>query len=248
MVDEAEELARHAPLRAVRRRPRQRAAPLGRQRQHGHLPRPARARRQGHGHAPRPGRPPHPRFAGQRQRSPLRLRRRTASTASRSASTTTKLRAIAHGRAAQADHRRGHRLPAHDRLRGVPRDRRRVRRAPHGRRRAHRRSHRRWRAPVAGPVRRRRHHHHAQDAARPRAGAIMCREEYAAAIDKAVFPGLQGGPLMHVVAAKAVAFKEAPTARVQGLRAPDRQERQPRSPTRSRPKASASSPAAPTTT
>ncbi len=43
----------------------------------------------------------------------------------------------------------------------------------------------------------------------PRAGAILCREEYAAAVDKAVFPGLQGGPLMHVVAAKAVAFKEA---------------------------------------
>jgi len=43
----------------------------------------------------------------------------------------------------------------------------------------------------------------------PRAGVIMCREQYAAAIDKAVFPGLQGGPLMHVVAAKAVAFKEA---------------------------------------
>jgi glycine hydroxymethyltransferase len=43
----------------------------------------------------------------------------------------------------------------------------------------------------------------------PRAGAILCREEYAAAIDKAVFPGLQGGPLMHVIAAKAVAFHEA---------------------------------------
>jgi len=43
----------------------------------------------------------------------------------------------------------------------------------------------------------------------PRAGAIMCREQYAAVIDKAVFPGLQGGPLMHVVAAKAVAFREA---------------------------------------
>jgi glycine hydroxymethyltransferase len=43
----------------------------------------------------------------------------------------------------------------------------------------------------------------------PRAGAILCREPYAAAIDKAVFPGLQGGPLMHVVAAKAVAFHEA---------------------------------------
>jgi glycine hydroxymethyltransferase len=43
----------------------------------------------------------------------------------------------------------------------------------------------------------------------PRAGTILCREQYAAAIDKAVFPGLQGGPLMHVVAAKAVAFRLA---------------------------------------
>lgn len=42
----------------------------------------------------------------------------------------------------------------------------------------------------------------------PRGGMILCRKEYAAAVDKAVFPGLQGGPLMHVVAAKAVAFKE----------------------------------------
>jgi glycine hydroxymethyltransferase len=43
----------------------------------------------------------------------------------------------------------------------------------------------------------------------PRAGAILCREEYASAIDSAVFPGLQGGPLEHVIAAKAVAFHEA---------------------------------------
>jgi glycine hydroxymethyltransferase len=43
----------------------------------------------------------------------------------------------------------------------------------------------------------------------PRSGMILCKEEYAKAIDKAVFPGLQGGPLMHVIAAKAVAFKEA---------------------------------------
>src|SRR4051812_37116900 len=43
----------------------------------------------------------------------------------------------------------------------------------------------------------------------PRAGAILCRQQYATAIDKAVFPGLQGGPLMHVIAAKAVAFGEA---------------------------------------
>jgi glycine hydroxymethyltransferase len=43
----------------------------------------------------------------------------------------------------------------------------------------------------------------------PRAGTILCRQQYAAAVDKAVFPGLQGGPLMHVIAAKAVAFLEA---------------------------------------
>src|SRR3954447_1879612 len=43
----------------------------------------------------------------------------------------------------------------------------------------------------------------------PRAGAILSREQYGAVIDKAVFPGLQGGPLMHVIAAKAVAFLEA---------------------------------------
>ena len=43
----------------------------------------------------------------------------------------------------------------------------------------------------------------------PRSGIIMCRQKHAAAIDKAVFPGNQGGPLMHVIAAKAVAFGEA---------------------------------------
>ena len=43
----------------------------------------------------------------------------------------------------------------------------------------------------------------------PRGGVIMCKEQYAKAIDKAVVPGSQGGPLMHVIAAKAVAFKEA---------------------------------------
>ena len=42
----------------------------------------------------------------------------------------------------------------------------------------------------------------------PRGGIIMCREKYAKAINKAVFPGMQGGPLMHVIAAKAVAFGE----------------------------------------
>jgi glycine hydroxymethyltransferase len=45
----------------------------------------------------------------------------------------------------------------------------------------------------------------------PRAGMIMCKEEHAKAVDKVIFPGIQGGPLMHVIAAKAVAFKEALT-------------------------------------
>lgn len=43
----------------------------------------------------------------------------------------------------------------------------------------------------------------------PRGGMILCKEEHAKAIDKAIFPGIQGGPLMHIIAAKAVAFKEA---------------------------------------
>ncbi len=43
----------------------------------------------------------------------------------------------------------------------------------------------------------------------PRGGMILCKEEYAKKIDKSVFPGMQGGPLMHIIAAKAVSFKEA---------------------------------------
>lgn len=43
----------------------------------------------------------------------------------------------------------------------------------------------------------------------PRGGAILCRKEFAQAIDKAIFPGTQGGPLMHIIAAKAVCFHEA---------------------------------------
>ena len=45
----------------------------------------------------------------------------------------------------------------------------------------------------------------------PRGGLILCKEEYGKAIDKTIFPGIQGGPLMHVIAAKAVCFKQAMT-------------------------------------
>lgn len=43
----------------------------------------------------------------------------------------------------------------------------------------------------------------------PRGGAILCKEEYAKAVDKSIFPGIQGGPLLHIIAAKAVCFEEA---------------------------------------
>ncbi len=43
----------------------------------------------------------------------------------------------------------------------------------------------------------------------PRGGIVMCKQQYAASLDSCIFPGMQGGPLMHVIAAKAVAFKEA---------------------------------------
>lgn len=43
----------------------------------------------------------------------------------------------------------------------------------------------------------------------PRGGAVLCKEKYGKALDKAIFPGMQGGPLMHIIAAKAVCFEEA---------------------------------------
>ncbi|HQE67350.1 MAG TPA: serine hydroxymethyltransferase, partial [Bacillota bacterium] len=50
----------------------------------------------------------------------------------------------------------------------------------------------------------------------PRGGAILCKKQYANAIDKSIFPGMQGGPLMHVIAAKAVCFKEAMSEEFKG--------------------------------
>ncbi len=56
---------------------------------------------------------------------------------------------------------------------------------------------------------RHRHHDNPQNSPRATLGLILCREKYAKDIDKTVFPGTQGGPLVHVVAAKAVCFLEA---------------------------------------
>ena len=64
-------------------------------------------------------------------------------------------------------------------------------------------------ASQPGSARRLRDLHDPQDAARPRGGLVLCREQYAKELDRALFPGVQGGPLMHIIAAKAVCFKEA---------------------------------------
>ena len=63
--------------------------------------------------------------------------------------------------------------------------------------------------PSPVPYCRHRHHDHAQDAPRPARRRDHVQGTVRQAIDKAVFPGMQGGPLMHVIAGKAVAFKEA---------------------------------------
>ena len=82
----------------------------------------------------------------------------------------------------------------------------------------------------------------------PRAGLILCRERFAKDIDRAVFPGMQGGPLMHVIAAKAVCFKQAMEPVLRRLPAADRGQRRTSGRRRCRPRASASSAAAPTIT
>ena len=81
----------------------------------------------------------------------------------------------------------------------------------------------------------------------PRSGMILCREEHAKAIDKAIFPGQQGGPLMHTIAAKAVALQIAASEQFRsasGRRSPTPR----RSPPASKRTACRSSPAAPTST
>ena len=82
----------------------------------------------------------------------------------------------------------------------------------------------------------------------PRSGFVLCRAELAERVDRAVFPGLQGGPLCHVTAAKAVCFAIAATPAFAEYQRAVRRQRARRSPRASRPVASTCSPAAPTRT
>ena len=82
----------------------------------------------------------------------------------------------------------------------------------------------------------------------PRGGLILCKAEHAKAIDKAVFPGSQGGPLEHIIAAKAVCFKEALGSVVQDVFAATSSRTRARLPRRSCRMDSRSCPAGRTTT
>ena len=82
----------------------------------------------------------------------------------------------------------------------------------------------------------------------PRGGMVLCRAQYAKDLDRAVFPGVQGGPLMHIIAAKAVCFKEALEPGVRRLPAADRRQRRAAGRGARRRPASGWSAAAPTTT
>ena len=121
--------------------------------------------------------------------------------------------------------------------------------AVHGGHGPHRRPGRRRPAPQPGAVGRLRHLDDAQDAARPaqRLRPVQARSGRRRST-QAVFPGMQGGPLMHVVAAKAIGFGEALQPAFRGLRRPDRRQRPDAGPRTDGTQASASSPAAPTTT
>ena len=210
VVDEVEELAIARAKRAVRRRARQRAAALGLAGQHGRVLRPAQARRHGARDEPRPRRPPHRRQPGELLGQALHdraLRRAEGHRAHR-------LRRGARARAAapaEAHHRRRHGVLARHRLQPFREIADEVGAALHGRHRAPRGLVATGLHPTPVPyadfVTTTTH----KTLRGPRGGMVLCRAAHAKDLDRAVLPGVQGGPLMHVIAAKAVAFREAQT-------------------------------------
>ena len=169
VVDEVETLAIERAKAALRRRARERAAALGREREHGGLLRRARPGRLGAGAAPRPRRPPHARPQGQLLGPLLPVPRLLG--APRGRPHRPRRGALPRARApSEADRRRRLGLPARDRRARVPPDRRRGRRAADGRHGALLGARRGGPAPEPGGVGRHRLLDHAQDARRPARG------------------------------------------------------------------------------
>ena len=195
---------------AVRRRVRQRPAALGRPGQRGGDGGAPAARRHDPRARPRPRRPPDARHAAQLLRPALRRRRLPRATG-RPPRRHGRGRAAGPRAPAQADRRGLVGLPAAAGLRRVPADRRRGRRLPDGRHGALRRAGRRaactrrpCRTPTSSPRPRTR-----RSAARAAGSSCAQPPSSRRSSTPSVFPGQQGGPLEHVIAAKAVAFKLA---------------------------------------
>ena len=207
-TDVVEQAAIDRAKEHLRRRARQRPAALRRAGQPRHLLRGAPVRRHDSRHEPLARRAPHARPPAQLLRLQLqvrRLRRHARDRAHRLR------RAGAAGRGAPPEDHRLRRvgLPAHHRLRAHRPHRALRRRSPDGRHGAHRGARRGGAPPLAGAARRLRDDDDAQDAARPARRAHPLQGGGTPRIDKKVFPGIQGGPHMHIIAAKAVAFGEA---------------------------------------
>ena len=233
---------------AVRRRARQRAAALGRAGQHGGVLDAAQAGRHGARHEPRARRPPHARPSAEFLRPALHdrpLRRPQGRRADRLR------RARSAGRRAQAedDHRRRERLSAGHRLRAHPRGRRSHRRGGVHRHGAHRRPRRRRRPSEPRAALRLRHDDDAQDAAGPARRAWCCAASSTPRISTGrVSRACRAVRSMHIIAAKAVCFKEAAEPAFAEYQRQIVANAAPAGQRAARPPASAWSAAAPTTT
>ena len=209
-VDVVEQLAHRSGEAAVRGRARQRAAALRLAGQHGGLSHGAGAGRHGARARPGPRRTSDARHDAEHLGHALQLRAATACTRDTHRIDFDQVAALAREHKPKLIVAGASAYPREIPHAQVRRDRPRGRREADGRHGPLRRPGRGGAARQSGAGRRLRDDDDAQDAARPAGRACACaKEEYGKTINSRVFPGIQGGPLMHVIAGKAVCFGEA---------------------------------------